>query len=322
MTALQLYRQPFFDLLHQAHCKHRERHDVQDIQKCFLHSVKTGGCPEDCGYCSQSAHYQTDLVRQKLVTVEEVVVSAKNAKRAGAHRFCMGAAWRHAPDGEQFERVLAMIREVKALGLETCATLGMLNASQADRLKKAGLDAYNHNLDTSREHYPNIVTTRTYDDRLETLRLARNAGLTLCCGGILGMGESETDRCSMIAELASLNPQPESVPINLLVPIQGTPLFNSSPVSAFDLVRTVAVARILIPGARIRLAAGRMQLSKETQALAFFAGANSIFIGNKLLTTPNVEASDDNLLLTALSAQDGADPRCDPQANSEEAYSR
>jgi biotin synthase len=229
----------------------------------------------------------------------------------------MGAAWRHAPDGEEFERVLEMIREVKALGLETCATLGMLNASQADRLKGAGLDAYNHNLDTSREHYPKIVTTRTYDDRLETLRVARSAGLTLCCGGILGMGESEADRCAMIAELASLDPQPESVPINLLVPIQGTPLFNSPPVSTFDLIRTVAVARIMIPGARIRLAAGRMQLSKETQALAFFAGANSIFIGNKLLTTPNAEASDDDLLLTALSAQDGATSGNGFEANSE-----
>jgi biotin synthase len=316
-NALRLYRQPFFDLLHQAHCRHRGHHDVQDIQKCFLHSVKTGGCPEDCGYCSQSAHHRTGLVREKLVTVEEVVASAKNAIRAGAHRFCMGAAWRHAPDGEQFERVLEMIREVKALGLETCATLGMLNASQADRLKGAGLDAYNHNLDTSREHYPKIVTTRTYDDRLETLRVARSAGLTLCCGGILGMGESEADRCAMIAELASLDPQPESVPINLLVPIQGTPLFNSPPVSTFDLIRTVAVARIMIPGARIRLAAGRMQLSKETQALAFFAGANSIFIGNKLLTTPNAEASDDDLLLTALSAQDGATSGNGFEANSE-----
>jgi biotin synthase len=215
-----------------------------------------------------------------------------------------------------------MIREVKALGLEACVTLGMLDASQADRLRKAGLDAYNHNLDTSREHYPNIVTTRTYDDRLGTLRLARSAGLTLCCGGIVGMGESETDRCAMITELASLDPQPESVPVNLLVPVQGTPLFNSLPVSSFDLVRTVAVARILIPGARIRLAAGRMQLSNETQALAFFAGANSIFIGNRLLTTPNAEASEDDLLFTALSAQDGAEPGYGRQTNSEGARSR
>jgi biotin synthase len=301
--------------------KHREHHNTQDIQKCFLHSVKTGGCPEDCGYCSQSAHHQTALVRQKLVTVEEAVAFAENAKQAGAHRFCMGAAWRHAPDGEQFDRVLEMICAVKALGLETCVTLGMLNASQAERLKKAGLDAYNHNLDTSREHYPNIVTTRTYDDRLETLRLARGAGLALCCGGILGMGDNETDRCALITEIASLDPQPESVPINLLVPIQGTPLFDSLPVSSFDLVRTVAVARILIPGARIRLAAGRMQLSKEAQALAFFAGANSIFIGTKLLTTPNAEASVDDLLFTALDTQDGAKLGDAPQANVDGAYS-
>jgi biotin synthase len=216
----------------------------------------------------------------------------------------MGAAWRQVPEGEQFERVLEMVRQVKDLGMETCVTLGMLTPSQASRLKEAGLDAYNHNLDTSREHYPNIVTTRRYDDRLETLRVARNAGLTLCCGGILGMGESEADRCALITELASMAPQPESVPINLLVPISGTPLFNSPPVSIFELVRTVAVARILIPRARIRLAAGRMQLSKEAQALAFFAGANSIFIGNKLLTTPNVEPSDDDLLLAALDAKE------------------
>ena len=215
-----------------------------------------------------------------------------------------------------------MIRDVKALGLETCVTLGMLDDSQADRLKKAGLDAYNHNLDTSREHYPSIVTTRTYDDRLVTNRLACRAGLTLCCGGILGMGESETDRCAMSAKLASLDPQPESVPINLLVPIQDTPLFNSPRVSTVDMVRTVAVARILIPGARIRLAAGRMQLSKETQAFAFFAGANSIFIGTKLRTTPNAEASDDDLLFTALNAQDGATPGYGSETNSEGVSSR
>ncbi len=305
-VALQLYRKPFFELMYQAHTVHRAHHDVLDIQRCFLHSVKTGGCPEDCGYCSQSAHHQTGLVRQKLVTVEEVAASARAARDAGALRFCMGAAWRHAPEGEQFERVLAMVHEVKALGLEACVTLGMLNASQASRLKEAGLDAYNHNLDTSREHYPNIVSTRTYDDRLETLRVARAAGLGLCCGGILGMGESEADRCAMIAELASLQPQPESVPINLLVPIQGTPLFHSSPVSTFDVVRTVAVARILIPGARVRLAAGRMQLSNEAQALVFFAGANSIFIGSRLLTTPNAEVSEDDRLLAALGAKSEA----------------
>lgn len=267
-------------------------------------SMKTGGCPEDCGYCSQSVHHQTGITRQQLITIDEAVASAVTAKAAGAHRFCMGAAWRQVPEGEQFERVLEMVRQVKSLGMETCVTLGMLTSSQANRLKEAGLDAYNHNLDTSREHYPNVVTTRRYDDRLETLRVARNAGLTLCCGGILGIGEDEADRCALITELASMDPQPESVPINLLVPIAGTPLFNSPRVSIFELVRTVAVTRILIPRARIRLAAGRMQLSKEAQALAFFAGANSVFIGNKLLTTPNVEPSDDDLLLAALDAKE------------------
>ena len=318
-SAYYLYRQPFVDVLYQAHQKHRDHHDTQDIQRCFLHSVKTGGCPEDCGYCSQSAHHPTALTRQKLVTVEEVAASAERAKQAGADRFCMGAAWRQAPDGQEFDRILAMVREVKALGLETCVTLGMLRDSQARRLKEAGLDAYNHNLDTSREHYPKIVSTRTYDDRLETLRLARSAGLTLCSGGILGMGESDRDRCALIAELASLDPQPESVPINMLVPIRGTPLFHSKPVSSFDLVRTVAVARILMPRARIRLAAGRMQLSQETQALAFYAGANSIFIGDKLLTTPNTEASKDDQLFAALVGSSDSTPSTNVQLQAERA---
>jgi len=212
----------------------------------------------------------------------------------------MGAAWRNAPDGEPFERVVAMIREVKALGLEACATLGMLNADQAYRLKEAGLDAYNHNLDTSREHYPNIVTTRTYDERLETIRFVRAAGITVCCGGILGIGETEEDRCSLLSELAQMEPPPESVPINLLVPIPGTPLGDSTPVELTDLVRTIAVARILMPRSRVRLTAGRMTLSKEGQLLAFFAGANSIFIGEKLLTTSNIALDRDNAMLTEI----------------------
>jgi biotin synthase len=303
-NALQLYRLPFVELLHRAHCIHREFHDVSNIQKCFLLSIKTGGCPENCGYCSQSAHHQTGVVRQPLLTVQEVVRAATDAKHAGAHRFCMGAGWRHAPEGEQFERVLEMVGQVKALDMEACVTLGMLTRSQADRLKAAGLDAYNHNLDTSREHYPNIVTTRTYDDRLETLRSARLAGLTLCSGGILGMGESEQDRCALIAELASLDPQPESVPINMLVPVPGTPLSNCPPASSLDLIRTVAVARILMPRARIRLAAGRLQLSQEAQTLAIFGGVNSIFIGNRLLTTPNAEPSADEVSLAALQGED------------------
>ena len=312
-NALQLYRLPFVELLHRAHCVHREFHDVADIQKCVLLSIKTGGCPENCGYCSQSAHHQTGVVRHPLLTVDEVVRAASAAKQTGAHRFCMGAGWRHAPEGEQFERVLEMVRQVKALEMEACVTLGMLTKSQADRLKAAGLDAYNHNLDTSREHYPNIVTTRTYDDRLGTLRSARMAGLTLCCGGILGMGESEQDRCALIAELASLDPKPESVPINMLVPVPGTPLANCPPLPPLDLVRTVAVARILMPRARIRLAAGRLQLTQEAQMLAVFAGANSIFIGNRLLTTPNTEPSADEVFLAALQGENlfSADQKSD-----------
>ena len=300
VTALQLYRLPLFDLLYRAHTVHRSFHDPEEIQRCVLLSIKTGGCPEDCNYCSQSAHHKTGLKRVPLLSVEQVRTSAVQAREQGAQRFCMGAAWRNAPDGEPFERVVAMIREVKALGLEACATLGMLNADQAYRLKEAGLDAYNHNLDTSREHYPNIVTTRTYDERLETIRFVRAAGITVCCGGILGIGETEEDRCSLLSELAQMEPPPESVPINLLVPIPGTPLGDSTPVELTDLVRTIAVARILMPRSRVRLTAGRMTLSKEGQLLAFFAGANSIFIGEKLLTTSNIALDRDNAMLTEI----------------------
>jgi biotin synthase len=297
-----LYHLPFFDLLFKAHSVHRRFHDVQDIQRCFLLSIKTGGCPEDCGYCSQSAHHATALKRQPLLTVEEVRASALEARERGAQRFCMGAAWRNAPQGEQFERVLAMVREVKSLGLEACATLGMLTVEQARRLKDAGLDAYNHNLDTSRDYYPSIITTRTYDDRLKTIRAVRQAGITVCCGGILGLGESEEDRCKLLSELAQMEPQPESVPINLLVPVEGTPLGSVQPIEATDLVRTIAVARILMPHSRVRLSAGRLSLNHEAQLLAFFAGANSIFIGEKLLTTPNVSPVQDRLLLKELQA--------------------
>lgn len=302
-SALHLYQLPFFELLYRAHSVHRQFHDAQDIQRCVLLSIKTGGCPEDCGYCSQSAHHKTGLERQPLKSVEEVLSAASQAREAGADRFCMGAAWRQAPEGEAFDRVLAMVRGVKSLGMEACVTLGMLTLEQAVLLKEAGLDAYNHNLDTSREFYPNIVSTRIYDDRLNTLRAARKAGLTLCSGGILGMGESAQDRCAMLAELASLEPQPESVPVNMLMPIAGTPLEGAPAVQSTDLVRTIAVARILMPCARVRLSAGRVHLSKEAQLLAFFAGANSIFIGNKLLTTQNAEVSDDALLLASLQGE-------------------
>ena len=298
--APHLYQLPLFELLYRAQSVHRQYHDGQDIQKCVLQSIKTGGCPENCGYCSQSAHHKTGLEREPLMSVEAVLAAATRAKQIGAHRFCMGAAWRQAPEGEQFERVLEMVRGVKSLGMESCVTLGMLTLRQAEQLKMAGLDAYNHNLDTSREYYPKIVTTRTYDDRLGTLHAARQAGLTLCCGGILGMGETAQDRCAMLAELAALDPQPESVPINMLMPIAGTPLEHAPAVEVLDLVRTIAVARILMPRSRVRLSAGRIHLSREAQLLAFFAGANSIFIGNKLLTTQNAEASDDAALLASL----------------------
>ncbi len=300
MRSSDLYQLPFFDLLYQAHSVHRRHHAPDDIQRCVLLSIKTGACPEDCAYCGQSARYDTGLKREPLMSVEQVRAAAKAAAERGAQRFCMGAAWRQAPEGEQFERVLQMVREVKALGLEACVTLGMLTLSQAERLKEAGLDAYNHNLDTSRRFYREIISTRTYDDRLETLRFARQAGLTLCCGGILGMGETAEDRCALLDELAALDPQPESVPINLLVPIQGTPLANAPKVDAMDLVRTIAVARIRMPKSRVRLAAGRLSLSREAQLLAFFVGANSIFIGDKLLTTPNSTAAADSAVFAAI----------------------
>lgn len=298
--ALQLYRTPLLELIHQAHEVHRKNHDPKEIQKCTLLSIKTGGCQEDCAYCPQSAHYDTGLERQSLVPLEEVRQAAKNAKLSGAERFCMGAAWRSVKDGPEFDRVLDMVKIVKEEDLEACVTLGMLNESQAKRLKAAGCDAYNHNLDSSREFYSKIITTRNYDDRLNTLKAARSAGLSLCCGGILGMGESAEDRCGLLAELASMDPQPESVPINLLIPVEGTPLEDSQPVDPLELVRTVAVARILMPKTRVRLSAGRLSLSKEAQVLAFFSGANSIFLGEKLLTRPNPLPEEDAGLMAAL----------------------
>ena len=300
--ALDLYNLPLFDLLFEAHSVHRKFHAPSDIQRCFLLSIKTGACPEDCTYCGQSARYNTGLKREPLLSVSDVREAAKAAKEQGAERFCMGAAWRQAPDGEQFERVLAMVREVKALGLEACATLGMLTPKQAMALRHAGLDAYNHNLDTSREFYPQIITTRTYDDRLATIRAVREAGITVCSGGILGLGESVEDRCRMLAELAGLDPQPESVPINLLMPMKGTPLENTPPVSSIDLIRTIAAARLLMPASRVRLSAGRIHLSQEAQLMAFFAGANSIFIGEKLLTAPNPGIAEDAAILAAAGA--------------------
>ena len=276
---------------------HVAHHPEHQVQLCTLLSVKTGGCPEDCAYCPQSSHHATDVGPEKMLDVDEVLAAARRARENGSTRFCMGAAWREVKDGPAFERVLSMVRGVKELGLEACVTLGMLTESQATQLKAAGLDAYNHNLDTSRENYRSIITTRTYDDRLRTLNNVRAAGITVCSGGIIGMGESVDDRCEMLRTLANLDPQPESVPINALVRVAGTPLEHLPPVDPLDLVRMVACARILMPRTRVRLSAGRTELTREAQLLAMYAGANSIFYGDRLLTTPNPEVDEDRALL-------------------------
>jgi biotin synthase len=259
--------------------------------------VKTGGCPEDCAYCPQSSHHSTTVDPERMLDVEGVLASARRAKELGSVRFCMGAAWREVKDGPAFDRVLAMVRGVKELGMEACVTLGMLTRSQAERLAEAGLDAYNHNLDTSRENYGEIISTRTYDDRLRTLGNVREAGITVCSGGIIGMGESADDRCEMLRTLANLDPQPESVPINALVRVPGTPLEHLPPVDPLDLVRMIAIARILLPKSRVRLSAGREGMTREAQLLCMMAGANSIFFGEKLLTTPNPDADEDLALI-------------------------
>ncbi|MCC6528240.1 MAG: biotin synthase BioB [Polyangiaceae bacterium] len=296
---LSLHDTPLFALVDRARDVHRRAQRPDEVQLCTLLSVKTGGCPEDCGYCSQSAHHQSGLVAEKLLDPEEVIGAARRAKDAGASRFCMGAAWRDAKQGQAFERVLTMVRGVKELGLETCCTLGMLDDAQAARLKEAGLDAYNHNLDTSREHYRSIITTRTYDDRLRTLHAVRRAGISVCSGGIIGMGESTRDRCAMLCELARFDPHPESVPVNALVPVEGTPLAALPPVDPLELVRMIAMARIMMPRSRVRLSAGRSALPREAQLLCLYAGANSIFYGDRLLTTPNADTDEDRALLEA-----------------------
>ena len=280
-----------------AQLVHREHHPAGEVQLCSLLSVKTGGCPEDCAYCPQSSHYDTGLERERMMKTPEVLDAAARAKAAGATRFCMGAAWREVKDGPAFDEVVEMVRGVRALGMEACCTLGMLNESQAQRLAEAGLSAYNHNLDTSRSYYKSIISTRTYDDRLRTLANVRKAGITVCSGGIIGMGESLDDRCGMLMTLANLDPQPESVPVNALVPVEGTPLADQQPVDGLELVRMIATARILMPASRVRLSAGRMALSREAQVLCFLAGANSIFYGEKLLTTGNPDVSADQSLL-------------------------
>jgi biotin synthase len=295
-----IYDLPLPELVFRAASVHRDHHDYRDIQRCALLSIKTGGCPEDCGYCSQSARYQTPVAASPLMTVEEVRERAARARELGATRFCMGAAWRGPREGPAFERVLEMVRIVREMGMEACVTLGMLTDEQARRLRDAGLTAYNHNLDTSRRHYPSIVSTRTYDDRLETLQAVQRAGIAVCCGGILGMGETEEDRLMLLAELSALEPPPESIPINCLVPIPGTPLEGAAPVEPLPLVRLVATTRITFPKARVRLSAGRTNMSQELQTLCFLAGANSIFFGEHLLTTPNPSASADAELFRAL----------------------
>src|SRR5438132_3876212 len=293
----QIHDLPLLDLLFRAQSAHREHFGDNKVQLCSLLSVKTGGCPEDCAYCPQAARYQTGVQAEPLLQTEAVLAAASSAREAGATRFCMGAAWREVKDGPQFDRVLEMVRGVKALGLETCCTLGMITLDQARRLKEAGLHAYNHNLDTSRDKYREIISTRSYDERLQTLRNVRAAGITVCCGGIIGMGESPDDRCALLAELASMDPHPESVPINLLVRAPGTPLADRPPVATIEMVRMVATARILMPRSMVRLSAGRLQMNEEAQLLCLMAGANSIFFGEKLLTTGNPEFAQDMALL-------------------------
>ncbi|HEY1876723.1 MAG TPA: biotin synthase BioB [Rhizomicrobium sp.] len=294
-----LFALPFPELLFRAQCAHRAHFDPTQVQTSTLISIKTGGCPEDCGYCSQSANYDTGIKASKLMAVEAVLADARAAKDAGASRFCMGAAWR-SPKDRDLDAVCQMVEGVKALGMETCATLGMLTAPQALRLKQAGLDYYNHNLDTSPEYYRHVITTRTYQDRLETLEHVREAGIAVCCGGIVGMGESADDRVGLIHALATLRVHPESVPINALVQIEGTPGQLATPLDPLDFVRTIAVARITMPRSMVRLSAGREQMSEETQALCFLAGANSVFYGPRLLTTPNPVADSDRALFAKL----------------------
>ena len=295
-----IYHSPLTELIFRAASVHRHRHAADRVQTCQLISIKTGGCPEDCSYCPQSAHYDADVERQGLLDPAHVIAVARDAASRGITRMCMGAAWREAPHNSQFDQVLEMVRGISSLGMEVCCTLGMLTDDQAVRLKEAGLTAYNHNLDTSPEFYGSIITTRVYDERLRTLASVRKAGITVCCGGILGMGEKDSDRIGLLHQLATLPHHPESVPINMLVRVEGTPLANVPPLNPLEMVRAIATARILMPASRVRLAAGRKQLSAEAVTLCFLAGANSIFVGEKLLTTPNPGPDEDDLLLQTL----------------------
>ena len=303
-----IHDSPLPALMLRAQMVHREHHPPDEVQLCSLLSVKTGGCPEDCAYCPQSSRYDTGVDPARLMTVPEVMDAAARAKAAGASRFCMGAAWREVKDGPAFDQVLQMVRGVRELGLEACCTLGMLTDEQAARLADAGLNAYNHNLDTSRAFYGSIISTRTYDDRLRTLDRVRRAGITVCSGGIIGMGESLDDRCAMLMTLANLDPHPESVPVNALVPSPGTPLGDRPPVDSIAFVRMIATARILMPKAKVRLSAGRLQMSHEAQVLCFLAGANSVFYGDKLLTTGNPDVEADLALLRDAGLRPAAAP--------------
>lgn len=298
---LAIHDRPLLELVAEAARVHASHHVAGKVQKASLLSVKTGGCPEDCAYCPQSAHHRgVDLVKQPLMPVDEVLTLAARARAAGADRFCMGAAWREVRDGAEFDSLIEMVQGVRALGMEACVTLGMLTLDQARRLAEAGLTAYNHNLDTGPDYYPEIISTRTYDDRLRTLRNVRAAGLQMCCGGIIGMGESVRDRAAMLAILASFDPHPESVPINALVPVAGTPLEGRETIDSLAFVRMIATARIVLPSSIVRLSAGRSSLSREAQVLCMVAGANSLFYGDVLLTTPNAAMSDDEALFAAL----------------------
>lgn len=321
----ELYASPMMDLVFRAASVHRQHHDPNEVQMSSLLSIKTGGCPEDCGYCPQAARYHTDIEENALMTVEQVKTAAERAKGLGSSRLCMGAAWRNVKDDAEFDQVLDLVRTVNGLDMEVCATLGMLTPNQAERLAAAGLYAYNHNLDSSEEYYKEVISTRGYQDRLDTIDNARQAGMTVCSGGIIGMGESTDDRLKMLLTLASLRPQPESVPINALVAVEGTPLEDQTPVNIFEMVRMIAVTRIVMPGSTVRLSAGRTSMTPEGQALCFLAGAGSIFAGDKLLTTPNPEAFEDLEMFQALGLRpskayakgEKPSPKADPGAPSE-----
>lgn len=295
-----IYNKPVLELIYEAATIHREYNETGEVQVCTLLSVKTGGCPEDCAYCPQAARYHTNVKAQKLMQVEEVLANALEAKESGSTRFCMGAAWREVRDNRDFDNVLEMVKGVNAMGMEVCATLGMLSPEQAQKLKDAGLYAYNHNLDTSEGHYDQIITTRKYSDRIDTLENVRQSGISVCSGGIIGMGESVNDRIDMLYTLATLPQHPESVPVNALVPVEGTPLENQEKVSVWEMVRMIATARIIMPKAMVRLSAGRVRMTTEEQALCFLAGANSIFAGDKLLTTPNPGTLEDKAMFQLL----------------------